>query len=115
MDIATIYQSLSQYKFCVTDEKTLQGEISQVLANLGIPHKREVRLSNRDIIDFMIEGMGIEIKIKGTANDIYRQCQRYCEHSKVQQLLLVTNRAMGFPSKINGKPCYVLHLGKSWL
>lgn len=108
---------LAKHKFTLSDERALQNEIAVVLEAKGFNIDREVRLSNRDCIDFMIRmsGIGIEVKIKGSAADIYRQCKRYCESDKIHRLILVTNRSMGLPDKINGKDCYLLSLGKSWL
>ena len=77
--------------------------------------EREYRLDNKNIPDFFINGLAIEVKIKGSKTSIYKQCKRYCEFDEVKALLLVTNRTMGFPKDINGKDCYFHSLGKSWL
>jgi len=46
---------------------------------------------------------------------IYKQCERYCEFPEVKALLLITNKATGFPETINNKNCYILNLAKAWL
>lgn len=102
-------------RFPLTDEKILQARIAECLVKEGIEHKREVRLAPGDIVDFMIGGVAIEVKIKGAKRRIYDQCARYCEHEKVESLILLTSVAMGFPPEIHDKPCYVASLGRAWL
>lgn len=46
---------------------------------------------------------------------IYKQCERYANFDQVKQLVLITNRSMGFPETINNKPCYVINIGRAWL
>lgn len=90
--------------------------IARLFEERGVLYRREVVLSDRDRIDFMLEnGVGIEVKIKATKRLIYRQCERYCEHESVHSLILVSGTAMGFPREINGKPCWVASLGSGWL
>jgi hypothetical protein len=81
----------------------------------GIEHTREARLDGKNRIDFKVGGIGIEVKIKGNAKAIYKQCARYCALPEIEALILVTGRSMGFPETINNKPCYVVRLGKGWL
>lgn len=114
--VLAVTQCLSQIRFSLHDEKRTQAEISSSLAAAGIPHQREFRLSNRDIVDFMIDGrLAMEIKIKGRRRDIFHQMERYAAHDIVQQLILVTNVPMGFPPSVNGKQVFVLNLAKAWL
>ena len=63
----------------------------------------------------MVDSVGMEVKLKGAAMAIYKQCERYCSYPKVEELILITNRSMGFPKEINGKATYLLSLGKGWL
>lgn len=97
------------------DEKALQAEMADYLNSKGVTFTREKRLSARDIPDFFIDDLAIEVKIKGGKMDIYRQCERYCGYDEVKALILVTNKSMALPDQINGKPAYVLNISKSWL
>jgi hypothetical protein len=107
---------LTYQRLPVGDEKLLQDAIANVLAEGGIPFRREVRLNAHDIVDFMIDGgIALEIKIKGGKTAIYYQCRRYCEHAEVAAIVLATNLAMGLPATINDKPAYVAALGEGWL
>lgn len=109
--IEDVYRTLSRYRFTLTSESELQKEIGTILPQAV----REYRLDAKNRLDFFLEGIAIEVKIKGGAKDIYKQCERYCAFDEVRSLILITNRSMGFPPEINGKPCYVLKLGRSWL
>ena len=114
--ISEIMTLLSKHRFELQNEKVLQAAISEVLTKANIEHEREFRLSQADVIDFFAEDcIGIEVKLKGNASEIYKQCKRYCEHNDVKALILVTNRSMGLPGYINSKPSYLVSLGKGWL
>ncbi|AOG03305.1 hypothetical protein [Bosea sp. RAC05] len=105
-----------QRRFPLTDEKYLQTRIEEVFTAEGIAFEREVRLSSKDIIDFIVDGdIGIEVKIKGGKRNIYDQVSRYCAHDRIKSVVLLTAVSMGFPPEIDGKSCYVASLGRGWL
>lgn len=109
-----IIQLLSGIKFTLHSEKELQVEICNVL-NATMQVTAEYPLDRKNIIDFYCDGIGIEVKIKGGRKIIFKQCERYCAFDEIKALILVTNRAIGFPSSINNKPCAVVNLGLAWL
>lgn len=113
--ITHIIQILSSSRFNLENEKQTQKEIELKLKQNKIHYVREHRLDEKNIPDFFIDGIAIEIKIKGNAKQIYKQCERYSNFDEVKNIMLVTNRSMGFPAEINGKSCYVVNLGKAWL
>jgi hydroxylamine reductase (hybrid-cluster protein) len=116
MEVEQIIKLLSKYKFPLQDEKETQVLIENVLSEAGIKFKREYKISDKDQPDFLIDsGIVLVVKIKGRPVDILCQCQRYCQHNMVSILILITNKLIGFPSEINGKPCYVINMGKSWM
>lgn len=106
---------VSSKAFSLDTESQLKIEMESVLVEENIPFKKEYVLDAKNRPDFFIDGFAIEVKIKGSAKSIYRQCERYCSFDEVNGLVLVTNRSMGFPETIFGKPCYVINLGKAWL
>jgi hypothetical protein len=112
---SVVIHELSLCKFPLYNEKDLQEAIYKQLVAKRFPAVREYPLDNNNIVDIFIQGTAIEIKIHAPARAIYKQCARYCGFECVKCLILITNRAMGFPKEINGKPCYVLNLGKAWL
>jgi hypothetical protein len=123
--LAWFVELLSMRRLTLADEKRLQIEIAEVLtsasvlAGSSISFRREVRLGDGDIVDFMIdgpiEGIAIEVKIKGNARSIYRQLERYCAHDEVRAIILATNVPMNLPDTINGKPTAIAALGRGWL
>lgn len=111
-----IVNLLKSRMFNLQVEKDAQRQIEAVLISGKIDYEREPHLSSKDIPDFrVLDGIFIEVKIKGNAKAIFDQCERYSKHEKVQTIILMTNRAMGFPEQINGKPCYFINMGEAWL
>jgi hypothetical protein len=111
MTTENVIKVLRSYRFPLHDEKRLQAAIANVLADF----KPEHPLDTENIIDFFHAGIGIEVKIKGSRKEIYRQCVRYCDFVGLHTLILLTNRAMGLPAKINNTDCLVINLGLAWL
>lgn len=113
---ARIVQLIQTRRFTLRDEKALQYEMQKEFEKEGLAFRREVRLSDADIVDFLFEGgIALEVKTKGGKRDIYVQCVRYCASPEVNCLILATNVAIGFPPTIAGKPAAIASLGKGWL
>lgn len=119
--VHTLVGWLSSGRFDLDDEKACQAQIRQWLADrlpaeIRPDLKPEHRLSTRDIPDFFILGVVIEVKMnKAREADVMRQLGRYAEHPEVTDLILLTNRAVRAPGSINGKPLCVISLGRAWL
>ena len=77
MNAEYLHKLLSKYRFTLSHEKALQAEISALLTDNKIEHSREVKLSDRDCIDFLVGSTGMEVKLKGSAMAIYKQCERF--------------------------------------
>lgn len=114
-NINQIIELLKKQRFPLENEKRTQSKISEILTKENIDHKREVNLSDKDIVDFMIDDIAIEVKIKGSAMSIFRQCNRYCESIEVKTLILLSSVVSGFPNQINGKDVYVINMAKAWM
>ena len=123
MTSTEIIKLLSSVRLPAQDEKETQKAIERIFFDNKWLFYREYRLDEKNTPDFLVatsllpivKGIAIEVKIKGSARKIYKQCERYCQFESVSELLLITNRSMGFPKEINGKPCYFLNIGKAWL
>ena len=114
--INKLIQVIHRSKVSLTDEKITQVQISDILTANDIPHVREYRLSDDDIVDFLVDdSLAVEIKIKGQKRAIYRQLQRYASHEQIKGLVLLTGVSMGLPEEINGKPSYIGSLSRGWL
>ena len=113
--INQVIEILSKSRVDITNEKSAQEELHAILINRGFNFIRHPEFDKKNIPDFFLDGLVIEVKLKGTPRDIYRQCERYCGFSQVQQLILYTNKSMGFPEEINQQPCYFVNLGNAYL
>ena len=118
--VERVFKALQGFPFSAHNEKTVQLEMSTCFDGAkSLIYEREVRLGTSGIIDFVVNGaekrIGIEVKVKGGAEAIYRQCVRYCKSGKIDALVLVTAKSMGFPKEIEGIPCYYFSLSRNLL
>ena len=102
-------------RFPLNSEAALKTKMTELMTQHEILFKREFALNKKDRPDFMIDSYAIEVKIKGGAIAIYKQCERYAMCEGVKGVVLITNKAIGWPSFIAGKPTYVFDLGRAWL
>lgn len=107
-----VASAIARARFRWVTEADLQDGLAQVLEAAGLPFRREVILSDEDRIDFMVGGVGVEVKIKGAIRPTLAQLERYAGHEGVTELVLVTGRLQltGMPRKLKGKPLRVLAL-----
>lgn len=97
-------------------EDKLHEDLAGVLTRKAYDFAREVSLTPRDRIDFLVEGgIGIECKARASKRPIFRQLQRYAESPAIDALILVTGTAMGLPAALNGKPVFYVSLGRASL
>lgn len=108
--IVNILSIIDNYKFFYRNEKELQKQIEDIFISKKINYQREYSFGELGIVDFFINGVAFEIKIKGSKMAIYRQCKRYTESPEVKALVLISGLSMGFPEEINNKPCYYYRL-----
>ena len=114
MSPEALIRLLSGKRMRCSTERALQDDVETVLAAAGSAFEREHYLGARTgRIDFMVGNTGLEIKVKGGARDIHRQCVRYCEHASVEALVLATTRAISLPTL--SKPVFILDLSRAWL
>jgi len=86
MNLCTI---LSAYRFRFVTERDLQDGIEQALLENGIEFSREKSISRAERPDFLVNGVAVEIKIKGTLSSLLRQVSRYASHDDVVAVLVV--------------------------
>ncbi|WP_420213481.1 hypothetical protein ACN8ZM_40420 (plasmid) [Burkholderia aenigmatica] len=116
--VEKIVRVVRSHQFDLSTEKHLQADIASAFDLNGILYEREKRLSSADILDFLVdEHVAVECKLRGKSRkiDIFRQLERYAEHSTVTAIVLVSNVAMGLPREIQGKPVYTASLSHGWL
>ncbi len=101
--------TLRRHRFRFVEELQLHEAIAQrwpPTASL----EREVRLGERDRIDFLADTLGIEVKVDGSAAVVERQLARYAESDRIAALALVTSCARhgAVAREINGKSTHVI-------
>jgi hypothetical protein len=112
MTAGELVEALRSAKFRYSSEADLQLGIERLFTEKGISFEREVRLDPRNRIDFVVGGVGIEIKIDGTAKDLAYQVLRYLRFPSIQEMIVVTTRASHrqMPESLEGKPITVVYL-----
>ncbi len=96
-------------------EYDLHLEVARVLAEHGFVYTHEARILPRCRLDFLTEGVGIEIK-RGRPNrtSLLRQLERYAASPLVECLLVVCEHGFPLPEAIQGKPCLCISLRRLW-
>lgn len=86
-------------------EKVLQDALEVVLRANFSTLRREVKLSEGSTIDFLVDALGVEVKVDGSRMGVIRQIQRYLEHESVDGLVLITTRRQHLliPKQLRGK------------
>jgi hypothetical protein len=110
MLLERVLNTLENYNYPIHDEKILQEEIAIAFKAEGIPFLKEVSLNELGVIDFMVEDIGIEIKIKGQKMSIYRQLERYAKSPLIKTIILANVKSMNLPSTISGKKTYFIQI-----
>jgi hypothetical protein len=104
-------EKLRSFRFHYWSERVLQDGIEMCLKVLDLEYSREFRLGDRARIDFLVEGIGLEIKTAGSVDSVQRQLTRYAGFEAINGLVLVTNKLRHrFPSELDGKNLEVVYL-----
>lgn len=109
-----IAELLTGYSFNFSDEKDLQEAIAQIFEAENIPFEREVTITEKDRIDFMVGDIGIEVKIGFSLSAVIHQLHRYAQNEAIRELILVTTKSQHqLPDEINGKKLTTVNLAFS--
>ncbi len=103
---------IAAHRFGHATEDELQEGLAAALAAAGYGVAREVRLSARDRIDLLVDRVGIEVKVGGSAAGVARQLERYSGSERLDALVLASSRRhhLAMPSTLSGKPIVVVSL-----
>lgn len=107
-----LVRMLAGYRYDLTSEDDLQQGLAEAMLRERVEFQKEVRLSPRDRIDFMVGRVGVEVKVGGSLSALIRQLYRYAEHQEVDSLVLVSSRIRldRLPDTILGKPVHTCPL-----
>lgn len=113
---AQLTSMLRSARLIASSEHALQQSLDDILSFAGEVFEREARLSPGNRIDFLVDGgIGIEAKVKYGRRAIYRQLARYAAEQAITSIVLVTGTALGLPASINGKPIFMVSIGRTAL
>ena len=93
-------------------EERLHEQAAEAFARAGLEAAHEVRLAPRCRIDFMVGGVGVEIKKKRPQRaPLIAQLTRYASCPQVERLVV---RGVDLPKSIGGKPVTMMSLERLW-
>ena len=96
-------------------EKRLHEQAAEAFARAGLEAAHEVRLAPRCRIDFMVGGVGVEIKKKRPQRaPLIAQLTRYASCPQVERLVVLAPRGVDLPKSIGGKPVTMMSLERLW-
>lgn len=104
--IEIILSLLKNTRFKFKTEKELQQGIEDALKANSIEYLREFKLNEKDIPDFLIGDIALEVKISGNAVSVSRQLLRYAQDERIKTLILFTTKQMHIPLTLNEKPVH---------
>lgn len=108
----TVLEVIQSAQLRRSTESVLQSDLCESLRAAGHNVNAEVVLSPTDRIDFLVDGIGIECKLKWSRSKVAAQLMRYADSPRIKALILVTTSAIlarGWPDRINDKP-FAVHL-----
>lgn len=116
-DATQVVAAIRSYRFTYANEDALQAGVAAALHAHGYTVEREVRLDGHGRIDLLVNRVGIEAKIAGSAAEVRRQLDRYAHSPFIDALVLVTGRVthLNLPEELNGKPLHVITLAAAGL
>jgi len=114
--LAQLTHTLSALRISpVGSEYHLHNQISAALQSGGFVVAHEVPLAPRCRIDFLVNGVGIEVKRgKVQRSTLLSQCRRYLQSDRLQALLVVLDTSVNLPREVDGKPLRVFGLNRLW-
>lgn len=96
-------------------EMELHEQAAGVFARFGLPARHEVLLGPRCRIDFMVGGIGVEIKkSRPERAALLRQLTRYAACPQVEELIVVAPRGVNLPRTAMGKRVTMVGLERLW-
>lgn len=96
-------------------EEELHRQVGAALTAAGFSPVHEARLGPRCRIDFMADGIGIEIKKnRPQPSRLREQLARYAACDQVQALVVAAPRGVNLPAAIGGKRVVMVALERLW-
>jgi hypothetical protein len=92
--VDAIVNTLGRFIVFYAPERQVHDAVEDILEREGYEPAREVRISNRDRVDLLVDRVAVEVKITGDVRAVERQVNRYLESDQIDGLVLATTRAI---------------------
>ncbi len=104
--IEFLVSTIRGYRYSIQNEMDFHKGLEWAFTDAGIAYNHEHTIEGVGVIDFFVDGIGIEVKTSGSPSAVVRQMYKYMKSDEVKALILVTtqNRHRGIPREIHGKP-----------
>lgn len=98
------------------DEKELQDYIENLLYKNNISYKREFKISKKSFVDFNVQNILIECKVKGfSKREMLKQIRRYkYEHPETKSIIIITPKPFRH-FRIDDVPVYAIDFSNASL
>lgn len=96
-------------------ESDIHQTVEKRLIEAGLPYVHEAKLGPGCRIDYLVEGVGVEIK-KGKPDGakLRQQLARYAACGQISALVVLTPRSVSLPDSLMGKPVRLIVLNRLW-
>ena len=96
-------------------EADLHLRVGECLRAAGLPAVHEALLAPGCRIDYLVGGVGVEIK-KGRPNarELLRQVERYLACDELKEIVVVTQKVTPLPARVLGKRVTNVSLDRLW-
>lgn len=96
-------------------EMELHGQAARAFERFGLCARHEAVLGPRCRIDFLVGGIGVEIKkSRPQPAALLRQLRRYAACEQVEELIVVAPRGVNLPRTAGGKRITMVGLERLW-
>lgn len=110
---------IQSHRLRFSRETDLHADLKTLLVTAGIFFVHELRLTEKDRIDFYLPDsmIGIECKVDGGPTAVASQLLRYAQHEDIAELILITSRRgqVLTVDNLSGKPLHCIWIGGSSL
>ena len=115
-DVNAIIHAVSVIRVAaVLPEYDIHRLVQQALDNSKIAYRHEAVLGKGKRTDFLVNRTAIEIKQgKHSASLVQRQIAGYLQSDLIDDIVVITRRALRLPAQIGGKQVFILSLDRLW-
>lgn len=96
-------------------EADIHRLVGEKLNECGLAYLHEAAIAKGCRIDYLIDGIGVEIKKgKPKRTTLVQQLNRYASSEKIESLIVISWQSVSLPQSIGGKPVYSITLSQLW-